>query len=184
METAVLLPESTGGAEAGIVPPADVDTVGATEGVGEAAPVVLAVRADDGEGVALGASEGEAVAPPVELAVRADDGVGVALGASEGEAVAPPVEVGLGASVDVVVKVSSGVREGALDALAEQLRGAAAPAEVQQGHGRHAALLLEPDSGLNVPASHLVQVAFEDAPVAFDHVPWGHAVGATAPAEQ
>lgn len=80
--------------------------------------------------------------------------------------------------------VPGGLLEGAPVTLAVQLRGASAPARAQHGQGRHAALLFEPVLELKVPGVHLTQVAFEKAPVAFDHVPLGHSAGATAPAGQ
>ena len=110
--------------------------------------------------------------------------MGVALAAPEGEAEAQLVEVGLGAAVLVNAAVPGGLLEGAPVTLAVQLRGASAPARAQHGQGRHAALLFEPVLELKVPGVHLTQVAFEKAPVAFDHVPLGHSVGATAPAGQ
>jgi hypothetical protein len=57
VESAVLLPESTGVAEAGGVPPAEAERVGATEAGREATLEVLANSVDDGGGVALAASE-------------------------------------------------------------------------------------------------------------------------------
>lgn len=158
VKDALLLPESTGGAEAGMVPPAEAERVGAIEAVGVSTPEVLAV-----------AKEVSVSVDPAE---------------TEGDAVAPSVEVGLSAALPVNVAVTSGLLEGAPVTLAVQLRGASAPARVQQGQERHAVLLFEPASGLKVPGLHLVQVAFEKAPVAFDHVPLGHSEGTTAPAGQ